>query len=231
LKIAHRSLVTATAKEGLGSHELLLHKRDMRSSLLLIAKLLHMEFMRLSASPATVPPSTASHPLTLLTRYFTEFWQLVVAVDASQWIHLAAMNSSSSGSGVSSAIYSENKMLHLLQQTVLYALLTEELWNNINRAERVMRGSSLLPASSSSSVQWAQECEKAVLFSLQILKTDPKVLDLFEWRRGEGEGEGEGADEGREIEMVQRQVRNMVSRCVQLAQTDSCTLSDESKAH
>jgi hypothetical protein len=141
------------------------------------------------------------------------------------------MNSSSSGSsGVSSAIYSENKMLHLLQQTVLYALLTEELWNNINRAERVMRGSSLLPASSSSSVvQWAQECEKAVLFSLQILKTDPKVLDLFEWRRGEGEGEG--TDEGREIEMVQRQVRNMVSRCVQLAQTDSCTLSDESKAH
>jgi hypothetical protein len=42
------------------------------------------------------------------------------------------MNSSEVG-----GVYNENKMLHLLQQTVLYTLLTEEVWNSLHRAERM----------------------------------------------------------------------------------------------
>jgi hypothetical protein len=179
----------------------------MTSTLLLTLQLLHREVIALSLSSS---PSFAR-----LSQYFIELWQLVVGVDTSLWIQLAAMNSSEVG-----GVYNENKMLHLLQQTVLYTLLTEEVWNSLHRAERMK---AIIPpllvppanAPSWSRMGWAEGCERAVAHSLTLLKTEEKVLDLFDWgERGEG-------DSAEEMELVKKQVRQMMSRCVQLAQTDS----------
>jgi hypothetical protein len=74
-----------------------------------------------------------------------------------------------------------------------------------------------------------------VRFSLEILKSDSKILDFCAAGAvavavaGESESVSSGSEgsHGKENEeekdLVKKQIRNMISRCIQLAHTDCCS--------
>jgi hypothetical protein len=189
----------------------------------------------------------------VLTKYLSEFWKIAVGVDASQWIQLAGMNSSPSGPSCGSLIYDENKMIHGLRKTILFSILSEELWNSFNLEKHVhglLVAETEAAESSSTGVAGVatgvmttasrlKEWEESVRFSLEILKSDSKILDFCaagavavavagesESVSSVPEGRGRrshGKENEEEKDLVKKQIRNMISRCIQLAHTDCCS--------
>ena len=161
------------------------------------------------------------------------------------------MNSSPSGPSCGSLIYDENKMIHGLRKTILFSILSEELWNSFNLEKHVhglLVAETEAAESSSTGVAGVatgvmttasrlKEWEESVRFSLEILKFDSKILDFCAAGAVAVAGESEsvssvpkgrgrrspGKENEEEKDLVKKQIRNMISRCIQLAHTDCCS--------
>lgn len=169
--------------------------------------------MKLFQIQYNLPNSKKNKPN--LNQYIVEFWRITVGIDEKIWSRLCTLNSQN--------IYNEQNMLESFQNTILFYILSAEVFNTL----KYFNETNL------KYVELKTKYEHFIKDVVEVLKSNPHVVDSLYFLKNEDESESEIQSkselEDKKItkQLLYNQLLNIIKRCIQLAQNESLNSSIE----